>query len=249
MISNSRRDIYNGRGKVKTTIDTTFDVRLDATGPDPDNSSPMLRSYHKVLWSKALPNGKPFLLADTVSGAYLYHDSDLGKFFLSSDSVMPSFRTWKRFAHIREQIPTKELDYFQYMGSTIGGMMIFPSKKIEGKQTINGARGRNGRIGDRFDLTLECIRRYYLKNNSPLYDTFLRYKPFFALFGDFRGYVDFFLLQDLVSADYSSVQFFTPFDNFTSAGMPNNVASYLAYKERSIDFIHKRNQRIKDQYT
>ncbi len=233
---------------MKTTIDTTFDFRLDARGGDPDKTSPTLRSYHKVLWSKALPNGKPFLLNDTVSRAYLYHNSDLGEFFLSSDSVMPTFRTWERFAHIREQIPTKELDYFQYIGYTIGGMMIFPSNVIDGKQTINGARGFTRKIGDRFDLTLECIRRYYANNNSPLYDTFLRYKPFFALFGDFKGYVDFFLLQDLVFADYSSVQFFTLFDNFISSPMPNNVASYLAYKERTIDFIHKRNQRIKDKY-
>jgi hypothetical protein len=231
MISNSRHDIYNGGGKVKTTIDTTFDVRLDARGRDPDQTSPTLRSYHKVLWSKALPNGKPFLLDDTVRGAYLYHISDLGEFFLSSDSVIPSFRTWKRFAHIREQIPTKDLDYFQYIGSTIGGMMIFPGNRIDGKPTINGARGfLTGTIGDRFDLTLECIRRYYANNNSPLYDTFLRYKPFFALFADFRGYVDFFLLQDLVSADYSSVQFFTLFDNFISSPTPNNVASTASRK-------------------
>ena len=62
--------------------------------------------------------------------------------------------------------------------------------------TINGARGVNGKIKDRFDLTLECIRRHYTSEKSPLSDTLQRYSPFFNLFENFQGYVDFFLLQD-----------------------------------------------------
>ena len=53
-------------------IDVTFDFTTDspgywydfwnrnggmgAGGSDPDNSSPMLREYHRLLWSKELPN-------------------------------------------------------------------------------------------------------------------------------------------------------------------------------------------------
>lgn len=44
---------------------------------------------------------------------------------------------------------------------------------------------------DRFDLTLECIRRHYLNMDSPLAPTLSRYTKFFALFGDFPGYVSF----------------------------------------------------------
>ena len=47
--------------------------------------------------------------------------------------------------------------------------------------TINGARGVNHKIQDRFDLTLECIRRFYLNEFSPLKDTLNRYKTFFKL--------------------------------------------------------------------
>ena len=65
--------------------------------------------------------------------------------------------------------------------------------------TINGARGCNRKIGDRFDLTLECIRRHYQREESPLSRTLSSYREFFELFGDFRGYVEFFLLQDLVA--------------------------------------------------
>ena len=48
--------------------------------------------------------------------------------------------------------------------------------------TINGERGLNRRIVDRFDLTLECIRRYYLNIDNPLQQTLQRYEKFFQLF-------------------------------------------------------------------
>ena len=35
------------------------------------------------------------------------------------------------------------------------------------------------------------------------------------LFVAFRGFVDFFLLQDIVTDDSSSVRFFMPFDDFS----------------------------------
>ena len=54
------------------------------------------------------------------------------------------------------------------------------------------------------DLTLECIRRHYLGQASPLSETLTRYGDFFALFGDFRDYVQFFLVNDLVTNDYSA---------------------------------------------
>jgi len=36
----------------------------------------------------------------------------------------------------------------------IGGMIVFPGNRIDGKMTINGARGCYRKISDRFDLTL-----------------------------------------------------------------------------------------------
>ena len=85
--------------------------------------------------------------------------------------------------------------------------MLFPGKQIDGKPTINQERGRNSQIADRLDLTLECIRLHYLGETSPLAETLARYGNFFALFEDFNGYTDFFLLQDLVSEDSSTVKF------------------------------------------
>ena len=63
-------------------------------------------------------------------------------------------------------------------------------------------RGCNHKIGDRFDLNLECIRGHYLRGDNPLSFTLSSYGAFFDLFEDFRGYVNFFLLQDLVGDDY-----------------------------------------------
>jgi hypothetical protein len=46
-------------------------------------------------------------------------------------------------------------------GYTMGGMMVFPGNRVDGKLTLNAARGLKRKISDRMDLTLECIRRYY----------------------------------------------------------------------------------------
>ncbi|WP_352311546.1 hypothetical protein, partial [Psychrobacter sp. W2-37-MNA-CIBAN-0211] len=81
-----------------------------------------------------------------------------------------------------------------------------------------------------FDLTLECIRRHYEGEASPLDQALLRHADFFRLFEDFRGYVDFFLLQDLVTDDYTSVRFFTPFDNFTTPALPGTPEAYERYR-------------------
>ena len=77
---------------------------------------------------------------------------------------------------------------------------------------------------------------------------FLRYQNFFGLFRDFRGYIDFFLLQDLVTENYAQIKFYLPFDNFMNAPNFHCVNDYLIYQERVIDFINKRNSRIDKVY-
>lgn len=226
-------------------IDTAFDFRTDATTPDPDQSSPTLKRYHQLLWSKPLPSGHEFGLDTTTPWAYLHHASDLGEFFLSSDSVIATYSFRPSMAGLIRQIPQADVERFETIGYTIGGMMIFPSNKVDGKWTINMARGMNRQIGDRMDLTLECIRRYYAGDlRTPLGETLARYPEFFALFRDFRCYVDFFLLQDLVTDDYGAVDFFLPFDDFVFPGMPGDIADYTRFRDASIQFVLERNQRI-----
>ena len=225
-------------------IDINFNFYSDTPqGKDPDSHSPTLRKYHRILWSKTLPGGTLFDL-NLNTPKLLHHISDLGEFFLSSDSVGHTYRNVKRMSPIIDQVDPKELNSFFSICSTIGAYVIFPSKKINNKLTINSARGLNHKIQDRFDLTLECIRRFYLKQTSPLSETLDRYFSFFDLFHDFKGYVDFFLLQDLVHQNYLTINFWKPFDSFAASPLPKDVTEYYVYKKNLIEFIDKRNQRL-----
>lgn len=225
-------------------IDTTFNVYSDAKGGDPDNTSPTLRKYHKILWSKQLPNGEIFELFDNKSGSYLYHKSELGDFNLGSDAITHSYRFQKRKQWLIKQIPFEVNELFD-LGSTIGAYTLYPKNKIDNKFTVNQARGVNSLIDDRFDLTLECIRLFYNNQKSPLFDTLLRYKYFFDLFIDFRGYIEFFLLDDLLDQN-DNIKFYLPFDNFKTKPSFCDVQDYLTYKGAVTNFIMSRNKRIEN---
>jgi hypothetical protein len=228
-------------------IDVNFDFQAEANGRDSDRYSPTLQEYHRLLWCKLLPNGKMFDLTK-INANRLYHKSKLGEFTLSSDRAIATFSTWKRLAHIISSVPKEKLDSFVRLTDTIGGIVLWPSNKIDGLPTINAERGFNNKIVDRLDITIECIRLYYMGEASPLYETFTRYGDFFSLFGDFKGYIDFFLLQDAVSEDYSSVKIAKPFDNFRSSPIPSNIDEYAEYMGDTMRFIEDRNKRIASLY-
>ena len=223
-------------------IDTTFNMNSDANGGDPDSTSPTLRLYHKQLWSKPLPGGHLFHLRDDQPGCYLHHSSALGDFSLGSDAITHSYKKHTTKKWLTEQIPD-EVQQLYDRGSTIGAYLVFPNKAVDRKRTINQARGILRLIDDRFDLTLECIRRFYINEPSPLAETLTRYAPFFRLFGTFTGYVQFFLLDDLVN-EQGAIKFYLPFDNFQSAPEFRDVAQYLSYKSAVESFINSRNHRI-----
>ena len=224
-------------------IDVNFDFQAEAGGNDSDKYSPTLQEYHRILWSKPLPNGELFLLKK-ISDNRLYHKSELGEFFLSSDRAIATFTTWKKAEPITSLVPKAELEKFVRLSDTIGGIVIWPSRQIDGLPTINALRGFNRQIADRLDLTLECIRRYYRDEDSPLYETIKRYESFFARFRIFQGYIDFFLLQDAVASDYCSVKIAPTFDNFQSAGVPKSAAEYKEYMKMTSQFMQARNERI-----
>ncbi|GGG72578.1 hypothetical protein GCM10011374_41650 [Kocuria dechangensis] len=222
-------------------VDTSFDYHSDTPpGKDPDAYSPTLRRHHQLLWSKELPSGARFDLAPEPR-SYLAHRSPLGVFRLSSDAITTRLR--KRASRVVRDLPDHELP--EWGGYTAGSALVFPGIKIGRKQTINGARGFNRTIADRFDLTLECIRRHYLREEpNPLADVLHRYADFFALFEDFSGYVDFFLLQDLVEEDGKTIRFFHRFEDFRTPAVPKTADEYLQYLRLSNDFITSRNRRI-----
>ncbi len=223
-------------------VNTAFNVYSDARGGDPDRTSATLRSYHKFLWCKPLPNGHIFELTDKKNGVYLYHNSELGEYFLGSDAITHSYKNHKRKMWLTQQIQDEVSELFD-TGSTIGAFTLFPNNRVDGQHTINQARGVNSSIDDRFDLTLECIRRFYLGQESPLYETLSRYENFFELFESFEGYFKFFLLDDLVNQNQEII-FYLPFDGFKTKPIFSSIDEYLKYKMGVMNFIRSRNKRI-----
>lgn len=223
------------------TVDTSFEFHSDSPpGKDPDSFSPTLREYHRLLWSKPLRSGEPLTLT-IEPRSYLVHRSSHGVFHLASDAITTRLlgRAWR----VVNKIPAEALP--EDLGYTIGSSILFPGNRVAGAATINGARGFHPRIADRFDLTLECIRRHYCSERSPLDAVLHRYADFFSLFDNFDGYVEFFLLQDTLEEGGRTIRFFHAFDDFTTPAVPKTVDDYLAYVRASNAFIRARNHRIR----
>ena len=221
-------------------IDITFDVRADSNGKDPDCASKTLRSYHQFLWSKQLPNGQLMKL-EVVKNGYL----KWGNIYFGSDSIIVSFNNarYKLMNEIEQDIPNYPQYREDYLRKsyTIAGSTIFPQMK----GSMNQARGCSPKICDRWDLTLECIRRFYNGERSPLDSALQRSKEFFELFVDFKGYVDFFFFQDCVDKNYN-VKLWLDTPLFVSNPMPASVDSYKSWIDKELDFVSKRGKRIKD---
>ena len=240
-------------------IDTTFDFTTDSYkywegfwerknglgegGSDPDSSSCTLQEYHRILWSKELPNGEKMDLRAGSGSNYLTWDN----FRFGSDSIITSFR-YLSYSYMIEQVKNRVGDYkafyedFIHRSYTIGGMIIFPKHR----NSMNQVRGTTKVIADRWDLTLECIRRYYEGIDSPLTDVIASDAAFYDLFVDFRGYVDYFLLQDCVTEDYAEVNIWEGNSSFTRNGLPDTIDGYITYIENEMRFLHNRNNRIKE---
>ena len=218
-------------------IDITYDVRQDSGGKDPDSFSKTLKNYHKLLWSKPLPNGECMQLTidhntlrwdnywfgcDSITASFLH-----GRFPLKSQvEMIPNFTSFK--------------ESYWHRTYTIGGSIIFPLQKW----SMNQARGCSMRICDRWDLTLECIRRFYQGKQTPLDKALEKSRNFFNLFIDFKGYVDFFLLQDCVDEDYN-VKLWLNTELFETKPMPKDMETYKNWINSQLEFVAKRNDRIK----
>jgi hypothetical protein len=224
-------------------VDVSFNFRSETPGTrDVDRYSPTLKEFHRILWSKALPNGEQLDLRPGGGGAYLVADVATVRHWWSSDSITNSH------LHATSRVPVasalSELaQQVRDAGCRIGAYAMFPSNRVDRKPTINGARGMSPRVGDRFDLTLECIRRCYEGLDSPLAVVFGRYRSFFDLFVDFRGYVKFWLLDDWLTAT-GHISWLLPFDGFGVSAYPRSEAEYRRYGETTIAMIRARNARI-----
>lgn len=238
-------------------INIEYDFSNDSKS-DPDRDSQELYNAHRILWNKLLPSGK-MLEINVIKkyGRLLLSNNQLFRedgqcMNFSSDRMCPPLDWWVVKKHWLTET-SEEIERFNRKARTIGGYIVFPAHEKDGP-TINQARGlhQSQSIGDRFDLTLECIRRFYEKDKSPLYDDLMRYQDFFDLFVSFDGYVEFFLLQDFID-EQKQIIFTLPFDGFpedsdedTRSPFPQNVHEYTQYKKKTIELIDRRNSRIEE---
>jgi hypothetical protein len=220
-------------------IDVDFFVFDDTPqGNDPDGHSPTLRRYHQLLWSKPLPDGRPFeLSAGKAMSPYLVYESGTMRIVMGSDTIATRHR--KKLGHLFNQLPDEVNESFLRRAYTICGFMLFPVSP----GSINQNRGTNPRIQDRWDLTLEAIRRFYDGGTSPLTSTIERYADFFELFESFRGYVDHFRLGGFVD-EHGSVKFLLPLDDFGPQPLPSDLHTYMRYRLDSLAIFEARRNRI-----
>lgn len=258
---------------VRRSLAIMSEFEFDPTAPwddcgdnDPDSHSPRLRAYHQRLWSgrplKGRPDGGTLALEPRGNGLI---DTGLGEtffgsdeaLFLSSDRVMPTWWNWSDTIALREDRElTARILASNPVLDNMGGIIMWPGWKLNNKPTLNQERGfsQKARIADRFDLTLECIRRAYAgtfaSDVNPLGPALERYWEFFALFGDFDGYVEFWMLQDLLTEDGQRVAFFMEgdlpdgWDFATRSPLPATIEQYDEYLRNAQAFVLKRNDRM-----
>lgn len=220
---------------------------------DPDSRSATLRIYHQILWSRELPNGQKMVLEKGTMSDYLKWN---GMRF-ASDSIFTQHR-YKKCLHILQLLEKQIPDYRKFVSDTlrlsytIGGMIIFP--KMKG--SMNQDRGTNPMIADRWDMTLECVKRYYENPQNceycynPLWTTIKRNEEFFSLFVDFSGYINFFFLQDYLNSEMEVIRFFDDCmdkdGNFSKKyPLPQNTEEYLRNIAIQKEIVNKRNKRIR----
>jgi hypothetical protein len=87
--------------------------------------------------------------------ARLHHKSDLGEFWLSSDSIVHTYTRWNRpicLINLLATIPSEQKTAFYDLACTVGAFLVFPvPTRADGKrqQSINQRRGMHHVIRDR----------------------------------------------------------------------------------------------------
>lgn len=219
-------------------INTGFDFRSDSNGKDPDAASPALHAAHQFLWSKPLPTGGSLDLEDRRPVEYLVAEMPQGTVYLSSDSVIPTFRG--RAAKVISQLNPGEFDEFDRLGYTIGGMMLFPSNRVNGKMTINGARIRGSPIASTSLSSASAGTTQGRRVHSALSWTGTPTSSTSS--APSRGTSTSSSSRTLSKGILSS----SPFHDFTSAAVPQDVDSYREYVRKCTDFLEARNRRIEN---
>ncbi|WP_183098719.1 DUF6994 family protein [Nocardioides pelophilus] len=228
---------------------------------DPDAYSSQLRESHQMLWTKRLPDGQSLEFSARLWSDYLRVTSLPGDWTVGSDIIAT--------IHAKA-LPVDSQGLRGFANGhvcefcTIGGYIVFPNQIAQQvppqpnpavrRWSINQARGMDGRISDRFDLTLEAIRLLYEGivdlNENPIGDVLEAYRWWFDLFGQgadgFRAYAKFFFLTPMLDPQ-GRVKPFAPLTLVFDDALPRNDATaYGAYMAAQRDFVNRRNELISE---
>lgn len=221
------------------------DFRTDA-----DSDSRKLQEWHRHLWSKPpRPELDALDWRTDVEFPCLVLKSARGDFRLSSDTIASTHNRY--LPELWSGLSPTEQSLYDRGFYRIGGFIVFPRHM----DSINQLRGKKGgSIEDRFDLTLECIRRYYIgqtnTDRNPLGEVLVRNSTFFDLFGSglrgFVAYVDFFHLGDLIGD--GSIRWLDDFAgnewDFTQRPLPTTMDAYRRYLDNVMTFVTLRTARM-----
>ncbi len=238
------------KSDINIHLDFTKDSVKNNIKGDPDIFNNTLRIYQKELYSRE----KLCLdFGNRMDYDYLIYKEKNIRF--ASDCIINMNEMYKEYKETHEKYFSICSNYYkklyqEYLDTarTIGGEIIFPKHRY----SINQCRGVYRQIKDRFDLTLECIKRFYEHiQPNPLEKILLMDKEFFGLFGTgvrgFEKYVNFFFLDDLVKDGKVDFFFGTYNDDiFNHSPFAWKQAEWEQLLEKQMVFLEKRNKAIEN---
>lgn len=230
-----------------------IDCTPDYPYADPDAVCEELREMHYRLYNRYDSHiVRPFsfekkypLLSPNGQYFYLYEANGNNRF--GSDTMNSLYLYYEALQNIRYEMikcgrnPESEMENSRRnIIYRPGNFIIFPKK--DKKVSINVARGNyRGKIKDRFDLTLDCIKKQYESRDNSLSWILQEYwDEFFGRFYDFNEYVHFFMLEDYLDEKNEVIRLIDNEEHI----LPKTLEEYDEYIKRISSIIDKRTQKI-----
>lgn len=140
-----------------------------------------------------------------------------GEFILSCDYLGPNKRDYYE-VHGQD---VEKLTEMLFATRNFAGSMVWPSRRKEGRVTVNQARGMF--LKDRVDLTLQNMKQYFDSGfqkdqcqNRVIGQAFADAETWYRRFEDFHHFIDYFYLQDFVveEGDEYKVIYFEKYEEY-----------------------------------
>lgn len=208
---------------------------------DPADFSAKLAQYQILLYTKPLPSGG-FLKLRANKFNQVEAELPSGESILLTSMPLIHQACFEADNHeLLSKLPQSQVDIMLRTLVTSGNYMLIPAQPLNGYR-LDDFR-KNPRIGNRIDLYLECVRRQYAGEPSPLDDILNPFKPWFELFLSFKQFVEFFYLGNLYDPKLKKIHFFKTFDpDFPINLDPETGSSSMLVLSHSVIFAGSRGQ-------